>query len=101
VSANYPEQGASEIWRLIPKPYLSRHAPVCGFLLPEQQMLVLPEAIDGWVKHHGVSARQLAKLLDARGFLIRTEKDRLISRKLVGKKLSMASLLTTVSSVPN
>lgn len=49
-------------------------------------MLVLPEAIDGWVKHHGVSARQLAKLLDARGFLIRTEKDRLISRKLVGKK---------------
>lgn len=66
--------------------HLPRHAPVCGFLLPEQQMLVLPEAIDGWVKHHGVSARQLAKLLDARGFLIRTEKDRLISRKLVGKK---------------
>ena len=49
-------------------------------------MLVLPEAIDGWVKHYGVTVKQLAKELDARGFLVRTEKDRLISRKALGKK---------------
>lgn len=67
-------------------PILSRYEPVYGILLPEKQMLVLPEAIDGWVKHYGVNARQLAKLLDARGFLIRTERDRLISRKLMGNK---------------
>jgi uncharacterized protein (DUF927 family) len=66
--------------------HFTRHVSVCGFLLPEQQMLVLPEAIDIWVKNSGFNAKHLAKALDARGFLIRTEKDRLISRKLLGRK---------------
>jgi len=49
-------------------------------------MLVLPKAIDIWLKNSGFNAKQIAKALDVRGFLIRAEKDRLISRKLLGSK---------------
>lgn len=67
-------------------PHLSRHVSVDGILLPKQQMLILPKAIDIWLKNSGFNAKQVAKALDARGFLIRAEKDRLISRKLLGSK---------------
>lgn len=67
-------------------PHFSRHVSVDGILLPEQQMLILPETIGIWLKNSGFNAKQIAKALDARGFLIRTEKDRLISRKPLGGK---------------
>lgn len=80
---NMEHQNFSNLSR---NPHLSRHMSVDGILLPKQQMLVLPKAIDIWLKNSGFNAKQIAKALDVRGFLIRAEKDRLISRKLLGSK---------------
>jgi uncharacterized protein (DUF927 family) len=60
---------------------------VTGYRLPDKQTLVLLETIDRWMKPLGFNAKKIAKALETRGFLKRTEKDRFTSRRQIGNKV--------------
>ncbi|EKN3392579.1 DUF927 domain-containing protein [Yersinia enterocolitica] len=62
-----------------------RRVDIAGYALRDGSYLILPDTLEKLGEYWGLSAKKLALLLDAAGYLKRCEDDRLTTRKVIQK----------------
>lgn len=65
--------------------FASQKTDIAGYILDDGSYLLLPDTLDKLGNKWGLSAKNLARLVDEAGYLTRPEGDRLTARRTIRK----------------